>query len=179
VTVRSPARSKGQTHFQQQGVSTVSFQNKIRRVVALGILTGTLGLSTASANQAPDIKIFDVPEAGSTPGTQQGTLGVGINGFGVIAGSTPDNNSVRQGFLRYPNGKFVVFDHPLAGTDGSLGQGTRVAGLNALGAVAGSVRTPVTVGIPFVDIPFVRDPDGIFHHVDFPNFAGGNGNAIN
>ena len=92
----------------------------------------------------------------------------------MIAGSTRDNNSVRHGFLRYPNGKFEVFDHPLAGTDGSLGQGTRVAGLNALGAVAGSVRTPVTVGIPFV-----RDPDGIFHNVDFPNFAGGDGNAIN
>lgn len=157
----------------------MSFPSKICRAVAFGIFTGTLGLSSASASQPPVIKTFDAPEAGYTPGTVQGTVAVGINDFGVIAGSTRDNNSVRHGFLRYPNGKFVTFDHPLAGTDGSLEQGTRVAGLNALGAVAGSVRTPVTVGIPFVDIPFVRDPDGTFHNVDFPDFAGGDGNAIN
>jgi hypothetical protein len=167
--------SEAQTHFQQQGVSAVSFPSTVCRAVALGILTGALGLGTASAGQPPVIKIFDAPGAGNTPGTQQGTLGVGINGFGVIAGSTRDNNGVRHGFLRYPNGKFVVFDHPLAGTDGTNLEGT----LNALGAVAGSVRTAVNVGVPFVDIPYVREPDGTFHNVNFPNFGGGDGNAIN
>jgi hypothetical protein len=157
----------------------VSYPSRICRAVAFGILTGTLGLSTAGAGQPPDIKVFDAPGAGNTPGIGQGTLGIGINGFGVIAGITRDNNNVRHGFLRYPDGKFVVFDHPLAGTDGSLGDGTRVAGLNALGAVVGSVRTLVVVGVPYFDIPYVRDPDGTFHNVIVPNFNGGNGDAIN
>jgi hypothetical protein len=157
----------------------VSFPSKICSAVAFGILTGTLGLSTADAGQQPEIKIFDAPGAGNTPGTGQGTAGNGNNAFGVIAGLTRDNNSVRHGFLRYPDGKFVVFDHPLGGTDGSLGEGTRVAGVNALGTVAGSVRTPVKAGVPFVDIPFVRDLDGTFHNVIVPNFNGGDGNAIN
>jgi hypothetical protein len=151
---------------------------KLRMAVVFGIVGAALAAGSALAG-SPAVHSFDAPEAGNTPGTQQGTLGVGINGFGVIAGSTRDNNSVRHGFLRYPNGKFVLFDHPLAGTDGTLQQGTRVAGLNALGAVAGSVRTAVTSGVPYVDIPYVRDPDGTFHNVVFPNFAGGDGNAIN
>jgi hypothetical protein len=146
---------------------------KIRMTVAFGIVSAALAAGSAVAT-SPAVRIFDAPGAGNTPGTQQGTLGVGINDFGVIAGSTRDDNSVRHGFLRYPNGKFELFDHPLAGTDGTQGQGTRVAGLNALGAVAGSVRTADTF-----DIPYVRDPDGTFHDVDFPNFGGGDGNAIN
>jgi hypothetical protein len=145
----------------------------IRRAVVFGIVSAVLAAGTAAAG-SPAVHIFDAPGAGNTAGTQQGTVGAGINDFGVIAGTTRDNNSVRHGFLRYPNGKFVGFDHPLAGTDGTHGQGTRVAGLNALGAVIGSVRTAASF-----DIPFVRDPDGTFHNVDFPNFGGGDGNAIN
>jgi hypothetical protein len=47
----------------------VSFPSKICRAVAFGILTGALGLGTASASQPPDIQIFDAPGAGNTPGT--------------------------------------------------------------------------------------------------------------
>jgi hypothetical protein len=148
---------------------------QIRESVALAILAGTLGLSaTALADPAPVIKLFEAPGAGDTAGSQQGTVGTGINDFGVIAGITRDNNSVRHGYLRYPNGTYAVFDHPDAGTDGSTGQGTRVGGLNALGAVAGSVRDSNNL-----DIPFVRDPDGNFYSVSIADFAGGNGSAIN
>jgi hypothetical protein len=146
---------------------------KICAALVCGIVSTVLAASTVLAD-SPMVRIFDAPGAGNTPETLQGTLGIGINDLGVIAGITRDDNSVRHGFLRYPNGKFVSFDHPLAGSDGTQGQGTRVAGLNALGAVAGSVRTAATF-----DIPYVRDPDGTFHNVDFPNFGGGDGNAIN
>jgi hypothetical protein len=80
----------------------------------------------------------------------------------------------RIGFLRYPDGKHLVFDHPDAGTNGATGQGTRVAAVNALGAVAGSVRDANNF-----DIPFVRDPDGNYHNVNFSNFGGGDAGGIN
>jgi hypothetical protein len=147
---------------------------QIRRSVAFAMLA-TLALGAAATAGPPlVITTFDAPGAGTTPGLSQGTVGTAINEFGVIAGITRDNNSVRHGYLRYPDDRFVVFDHPEAGTDGSAGQGTRVGGLNALGAVAGSVRN--SNGF---DLPFVRDPDGNFHTINFPNFGGGNGDAIN
>ena len=149
---------------------------KIRRSVAL-ILAGTLGVG-AAANAEPPLtyKIFDAPGAGTTPGVGQGTLGIDINDFAVSLGLIRDENSVRHGYLRFADGKFLVIDHPSAGTNGANGEGTRVGGLNALGAVAGSVRDPVDH-----DLPFVRDPDGNFHTITFntPDFGGGNGDAIN
>jgi hypothetical protein len=148
---------------------------QIRRSVALAILAGTLGLgAAANACAPPAILTFEAPGAGSTPGSQQGTVGAGINDFGVIAGSTRDENSVRHGYLRSPDGKYVLFDHPNAGTSGATNQGTRVGGLNALGAVAGSVRDANNF-----DSPFVRDPEGNFFTLSFPNFGGGDGDAIN
>jgi hypothetical protein len=145
---------------------------RIRKCVALALLSGAWG--AAAACPPPSIKVFDAPGAGSTPGLQQGTVGTAINDFGVIVGITRDNNNVRHGYLRYPDGRYVTFDHPNAGTDGAAGQGTRVGGLNALGAVAGSVRDANNL-----DTPFVRDPDGIFHDISVANFQGGNGQAIN
>jgi hypothetical protein len=150
---------------------------KIRRSVALTLLAGTLGFG-AAANAEPPLtyKLFDAPGAGTNPGIFQGTLGLDINDFGVILGLIRDENSMRHGYLRFPDGKFLVFDHPSAGTNGANGEGTRVVGLNALGAVAGSVRDSVDH-----DLPFVRDPDGNFHTITFdtPDFGGGNGDAIN
>jgi hypothetical protein len=150
---------------------------EIRRSVALSILAGTLGFGAAANAQPPlTYKIFDAPGAGTNPGIFQGTLGLDINDFGVILGLIRDENSMRHGYLRFPDGKFLVFDHPNAGTNGANGEGTRVGGLNALGAVAGSVRDSVDH-----DLPFVRDPDGNFHTITFdtPDFGGGNGDAIN
>jgi hypothetical protein len=148
---------------------------EIRRFVALAVLAGTVGLgAAANAGAPPVITTFDAPGAGNTPGTAQGTVGIAVNDFGVISGITRDENSMRHGYLRYPDGKYVVFDHPNAGTNGATLQGTRVGGLNALGAVAGSVRDANNL-----DSPYVRDADGNFSTVSFPNFAGGNGDAIN
>ena len=150
---------------------------KIRPSVALTILAGTLGFG-AAVNAEPPLtyKIFDAPGAGTTPGIGQGTLGLDINDFAVSLGLIRDENSVRHGYLRFPDGEFIVFDHPSAGTNGANNEGTRVGGLNALGAVAGSVRDSVDH-----DLPFVRDPEGNFHTITFntPDFGGGNGDAIN
>jgi hypothetical protein len=153
----------------------MNLSSEFRRPVALAILAGTLGLGAAAHAEPPlTLQQFDAPGAGNTPGTGQGTLGLDINDFGTITGLSRDENSVRHGFLRYPDGRFVIFDHPNAGTNGATGQGTRVGGLNLLGAVAGSVRDANNF-----DTPYVRDPAGNFHTLSLPDFGGGNGNAIN
>lgn len=139
---------------------------------ALCLAACLLGSSSAAIAGGPVIRTFDGPEAGTNGATFQGTVAVGINDFGVIAGITRDANDVRHGYLRHPDGAFTVFDHPDGGTGPT--QGTRVGGLNALGAVAGSVRDANGM-----DTPYVWDPSGTFHTVRFPGLLGGNGDAIN
>ncbi len=144
---------------------------QIRGTVAM-IVACLLG-SVAMGAPPLAVKTFDGPGAGSNGETNQGTVGIGINDLGVIAGIVRDTNDVRHGFLRHPDGTFTMFDHPEGGSGPT--QGTRVGGINALGAVAGSVRDANNL-----DQPYVRDPDGNFFTVTgIANFAGGNGDAIN
>jgi len=68
----------------------------------------------------------------------QGTTAGNINPVGEIAGITVDANNVWHGFLRAPDGKFITFEAPGAGT-GPF-QGTIVdfaEGLNAQGTAGG------------------------------------------
>jgi len=150
----------------------MSSPRQIRRSVALCIAACSLWLSASAIADPPVIRTFDAPGAGSNGATQQGTLGISINSFGLIAGITRDANDARHGFLRYPNGKFTIFDHPDAGTGPT--QGTGVAGLNALGAVVGRVRDANDF-----DHPYIRDANGNFITISFPNLLGGNAWAIN
>jgi hypothetical protein len=148
-------------------------RNRKNLVLPLACVLG-IGASAIAA-PPPVVKTFDAPGAGDNGATAQGTLGIGINDFGVIAGQLRDDNDVRHGYLRYPNGKFTVFDHPIAGT-GPM-QGTRVNDLNALGVVAGSVRDSNNF-----DQPYVRDPEGTYFTIttgSIPHFAGGNAGGIN
>lgn len=103
------------------------------RSVALTILAGTLGFGTA-ANAEPPLtyKIFDAPGAGTTPGLGQGTLGINVNDFGVILGLIRDENSVRHGYLRFPDEKFLVFDHPSTRAPAPMARTTREPALLAL-----------------------------------------------
>jgi hypothetical protein len=139
---------------------------------AMWVFVLLVGVVSAQAAEADDhlVKTFDAPGAGRAPG--QGTLGIGINDFGVIAGITRDANEVRHGFLRHPNGTFTIFNCPDAGTGAT--QGTQVHGLNAIGAVAGTCRDA-----NYFDHPYVRDANGTFTTINFPNLLGGNAWAIN
>jgi hypothetical protein len=148
------------------------FCNHIRTAVALCLAACALGESVPALTVQPVVRTFEAPGAGRNGTTQQGTVGIGINDFGVIAGITRDALDVRHGFLRHPNGTFTLFNHPDAGS-GPF-QGTRVGGLNALGAVAGTFRDANDF-----DHPFVRDTNGTFTTISFPNLLGGNAWAIN
>jgi hypothetical protein len=150
----------------------MSSHNRIHRSRALCLAACALGSSALAIAAQPVIKTFEAPGAGKNGATGQGTVGIGINDFGVIAGITKDANDVRHGFLRHLGGTFTIFNHPDAGS-GPF-EGTRVGGLNALGAVAGMYRDANDF-----DHPYVRDANGTFTTISFPNLLGGNAWAIN
>jgi hypothetical protein len=80
-------------------------------LLAFAVSLATSGfVLSANANERKTVIItFDAP------GAVNGTLAVAINPEGAITGFYFDANSV-HGFLRAPNGSFVTFDAPGAGT---------------------------------------------------------------
>ena len=150
------------------------FRSSRLRTVTLAICLGvcTLGLSFSASAGEPDIKTFNAPGAGTNGATGQGTVGIGINFWGTIAGITRDKNDVRHGFVRAPDGTFTIFNHPGAGK--SAGQGTKVLGLNTLAAVVGLYTDSNDM-----DHPYIRNPDGTFTTIHIPHLLGGNAYGIN
>jgi hypothetical protein len=78
---------------------------------------------------------FDAPGADTTPGDFNGTIPVNINELGLVTGYSIDVNGADHGFVRFPNGKFITFDAPGAGT-GNF-QGTQPQSNNLEGASTG------------------------------------------
>jgi hypothetical protein len=140
--------------------------------ITLCLALCTLGLGFSASAGEPDVKTFNAPGAGKNGATQQGTVGIGINFWGAIAGITRDKNDVRHGFVRAPDGNFTIFNHPGAGK--GAGQGTKVLGLNAQGAVVGLYTDSNDM-----DHPYIRNPDGTFTAIDIPHLLGGNAYGIN
>jgi hypothetical protein len=90
------------------------------------------------------ITSFSVKGAGgrANPGEMAGTVAVGMNPGGDIAGTYTDANSIRHGFVRTA-GAITTFDAPGAGTGWLVGvggvlAGTAGVGINAAGEVAGA-----------------------------------------
>jgi hypothetical protein len=96
---------------------------------------------------------FDAPDAGSVPGSLQGTYPFGINANGAITGWYVDDANVNHGFVRDRHGAIVQFDVPGAGT-GPF-QGPNVYGIAPNGAVTGFFLDPDNVVHGFV-----READG-------------------
>jgi hypothetical protein len=121
--------------------------------------------------RSPDGSItpFDVPGAGTSLG--QGTLVVftdGINQEGAIGAGFVDANNVLHSAIRFPDGSFVTFDAPGAGT-GPF-QGTDEAGINPVETVMGFF-----IDSSSVFHGYVRAPDGTFTLVDVPGAGTGPG----
>ena len=74
--------------------------------------------------RAPDgnFTVFDAPGADHTPGSFNGTFGVGLTPTGEVEGVYVDINGVLHGFIRSPQGNYTTYDVPGAGT--GPGQGT-------------------------------------------------------
>jgi hypothetical protein len=81
---------------------------------------------------------FDVPGAGTIPGSGSGTFPVSINDAGAIAGRYTDAHNVNHGFLRSPGGKFTTFDAPGAGSSLGSSSGTFANSIKNKGAITGS-----------------------------------------
>jgi hypothetical protein len=144
-------------------------RSTLRRFVSVQVLAfaSLLALVLASPAQAQRTISFDAPGADLTPGDGNGTFPVGINNFGVIAGTYSDANDVNHGFLRFPDGKFVAIDVPGADmTPGSF-NGTAVQAINDAGVVTGAYFDASGEGHGFL-----RNAEGKFTKFDAPDLGG-------
>jgi hypothetical protein len=120
--------------------------------------------------RTPDgtITSFDAPGADMTPGTGNGTFGVGLTPNGEAEGVYVDPNGVLHGFVRSNQGTFTTFDVPSAGT--GPGQGTLPESNNTAGAIAGNY-----IDASSVNHGFLRDKQGSFRLFDVPGAGTGPG----
>src|SRR5205807_84513 len=111
---------------------------------------------------------IDAPGADHTPGSFNGTFGVGLTPNGGIEGVFVDVNGVLHGFVRSTDGTFTTYDAPGAGT--GAGQGTLPESNNTPGAITGQF-----IDGNFVNHAFVRSNQGIFSTFDVPGMGTGAG----
>jgi len=134
----------------------------VRMIRALGLFVAvlcTLGFALPALAQEHCVISFDVPASNGF-----GTLPVGINVEGAIAGSYfSDAGYVSHGFVRTPDGHFTTFDAPGAGTAANNSSGTFSMGINLLGTVAGYYNDA-----NLVSHGFLRSADGKFTIFDAP-----------
>jgi hypothetical protein len=114
------------------------------------------------------ITSFDAPGADHTPGSGNGTFGVGLTPNGEIEGVYVDVNGVLHGFVRSTDGTFTTYDSPGAGT--GAGQGTLPESNNTPGAITGQY-----IDGNFVNHAFVRSNQGSFSTFDVPGTGTGAG----
>jgi N-acetylneuraminic acid mutarotase len=89
------------------------------------------GVRSQSLGTMPTGGIFN-----DTAGILAGTIGLGMDTAGDIAGIYTDGDYVAHGFLRAAKGAITTFDAPAAGTGAE--QGTGAFSVNASGTVVGS-----------------------------------------
>jgi hypothetical protein len=120
--------------------------------------------------RAPDgtITSFDAPGADMTPGSFNGTFGVGLTPNGGIEGVYVDAKGVLHGFLRSYQGTFSTYDVPAAGT--GPGQGTLPESNNTQGAIAGNY-----IDASNVNHGFLRNLQGGLSTFDVPGMGTGAG----
>jgi hypothetical protein len=127
-------------------------------VVYHGFLRATDGTITS----------FDAPGSGRLKDSAQGTVPLGINPQGEIAGQYQDENYLYHGFLRATDGTFAIINAPGAGAEAS--QGTIVASITPEGLMSGSY-----IDANNVYHGFERFPDGAITTFDDPNAGCGSG----
>jgi hypothetical protein len=91
----------------------------------------------------------DALGAGTKAG--QGTLPLGINPAGQIAGTYIDSTGVAHGFLRAPDGKIAPINAPGAGN--GAGQGTTAYTIDAAGEIVGYYADANNVNHAFLLTP--------------------------
>jgi hypothetical protein len=128
------------------------------------------------------ISTFDPPgPPGPGPGPYQGTQALGITPVGAITGFYSDSINVYHAFLRNPDGTFVEFDAPDAGTQSVAGfVPTPLGVLGGQGTYAVAINKAGTITGLYVDIAntlhgFLRAPDGTITKIEVPGAGTGLG----
>jgi len=111
---------------------------------------------------------FDVPGAGTLPGSYQGTgcpgCSSGFNLRGEIAATYTDGNNVHHGFVRSARGGFTTFDAPGAGSGAYQGTGCFSdcpVSLNNAGAITGQY-----IDANLVQHGYLRSAEGRITSID-------------
>jgi hypothetical protein len=153
--------------------STGCFGNEATNIDASGTIVGNYMDGNFIGHgliRRPDGEIlaFDVPGAGSEPGSYQGTgcpgCSSGFNVRGEIAATYSDANNVNHGFVRDREGRVTSFDAPGAGT--GIYQGTGCfsdcpVSLNNWGALTG-----VYIDANYIYHGYLRNPNGKITTID-------------
>lgn len=121
------------TYVDLFGTAIGHFEDNSGNFVGQGVMRGPRGT----------LVTFAVPGAGTD--TYQGTgcpgCNLGVNLWGVIAGTYTDDNNVHHGFVRSPEGRYTTFDAAGAGTGAYQGTGCFSdcpVSLNDFGVITGS-----------------------------------------
>jgi hypothetical protein len=134
-------------------------------VLTLCVVLLTLAVGRAAGAQSPTITTFDAPGAIAT-------VPDALTTTGTITGFYFDDNFVAHGFLRTPEGHFVTFSAPGAGTsfylDNGSFDGTFPLGINQFGAVVGYYNDANAVSHCFI-----RNVDGTISTFDAPGAVAG------
>jgi hypothetical protein len=109
---------------------------------------------------------IDAPGADSTPGSGNGTFGVGLTPNGDVEGVFVDPSGVLHGFQRSKKGDYTTFNVRAAGT--GPGQGTLPESNNTPGTIAGNYLDGNGV-----DHGFLFDKQGRFTLFDVPGMGTG------
>jgi hypothetical protein len=109
--------------------------------IIVGVLYGQLFNGSGQRSFVRDadgnITVFDPPGVGPPPPGNGGTgsAASGINASGTTVGTFTDPNDIQHGYIRNPDGSFVILDDPSA-VPNSV-SGTNVNHVNSAGAIVG------------------------------------------
>jgi hypothetical protein len=121
----------------------------------------------AHASHGGRLVQFDAPGAAtavsSVCAAYCGTFAYANNAEGTVVGTFTDEYVVPHGFLRSPDGNFVVFDAPGAGLGHDLAEGTVPYSINDFGVIAGQYEDA-----NLLYHAFIRYPDGAFRTFEAP-----------
>jgi hypothetical protein len=99
------------------------------------------------------ITTFDAPGEGPAGVNCTADCPIGLNDWGAITGTYLDANNVYHGFLRSPDGKFIIIDAPGADMTPQDFNGTFAVSINDQGAITGYYIDAKNVAHGFVAFP--------------------------
>jgi hypothetical protein len=105
---------KSRSRTNKASLQGIAARQSLLLAFAVCLVTSGFALSANANERKTALITFDAPGAGK--GAFQGTQGIAISPEGAITGYYIDSGTVFHGFVRAPDGTFITFDVPGAGT---------------------------------------------------------------